>query len=305
MMQNLVISLLMSASAAVASGGSHGAFKARAPVPEARQQNVQKWDFTKIANPSVPAPIEDFAQSQGAGATHEYFGTAEWNDVWALQSWSKEASKDAPTRMTNSLNNIYIQQNTDAGAAADETFLTLRTVRHDGFQSAAEIESRRHDYQYVTMKMRARTVGDAGACTAMFTYYLPDGGKVQEADLEILTKEADNIAHYTNQPSYDGDQEFPEATGKSDCYSPLIGQERKEEEKRRKANRYARTQWKPLSRRLGTLGRSTPWSGLRDRRTGTWTGRRWPRSSSKPPSTRPPSSSTPGAMVARGRAAVS
>lgn len=231
MMQNLVISLLMSASAAVASGGSHGAFKARASVPEAREQNVQKWDFTKIANPSVPAPIEDFAQSQGAGATHEYFGTAEWNDVWALQSWSKEASKDAPTRMTNSLNNIYIQQNTDAGAAADETFLTLRTVRHDGFQSAAEIESRRHDYQYVTMKMRARTVGDAGACTAMFTYYLPDGGKVQEADLEILTKEADNIAHYTNQPSYDGDQEFPEATGKSDCYSPLIGQERKEEEK--------------------------------------------------------------------------
>ncbi|KAK7752646.1 hypothetical protein SLS62_005415 [Diatrype stigma] len=214
-MQNLFLSLLVSSSAAVAAarpGGSHGAFKARGPAPVARQQNVQRWDFTKIANPSVPAPIADFAQSQGAGATHEYFSTAEWNDVWSLQSWSKDASDDAPTRMTNSLNNIYIQQNTDAGAAADETFLTMRTVRHDGFQSAAQIESRRNDYQYVTMKMRARTVGDAGACTAMFTYYLPDGGKVQEADLEILTKEADNIAHYTNQPSYDGDQEFPEAT---------------------------------------------------------------------------------------------
>lgn len=207
-MQNLAVTLLLSASAAVAA--SHGTHKTRATEP---RQNVQRFDFTSIANPSVPAPIEDWDGSHNAGVTHEYFNSAEWNDYWAIMNWSKEASDIAPTRMTNSYNNIYIQQNTDDNPETD-TFLTMRTVRHQDFQSSSEVESRNHGYQYVTMKMRARTLGDAGACTAMFTYYLPDGGKVQEADLEILTKEADTTAHYTNQPTWEGEIHHPEATRK-------------------------------------------------------------------------------------------
>ncbi|KAG8665590.1 hypothetical protein FPOAC1_010389 [Fusarium poae] len=115
--------------------------------------------------------------------------------------------------MANSLNNIYIQANDDDGATSD-TFLTMRTMRMPGFQSAAEFESV-STYHYVSVRMLARVTGSAGACMALFTY-LEDGDEladVQEADIEILTRDPKNRIQYTNQPSYtdDGD-EVPKAT---------------------------------------------------------------------------------------------
>ncbi len=211
-MKNLVFSLLLSSSAVLAAArpGSRGASKVRGTSAA----DTQFFDFRNIPSPRVPAPIEDFAQSQEAGCAHEYFQSAEWTNAWSIQSWGKLVTDTSPTRMTNSRNNVYIQQNTDAQPESS-TFLTMRTVRHGDFQSSSELESIRTDYQYVTVTMYARTVGDAGACTAMFTYLGPSGqSKVQEADLEILTKEANNVAHYTNQPSYDAVKEYPEATRK-------------------------------------------------------------------------------------------
>ena len=62
--------------------------------------------------------------------------------------------------------------------------------------------------------MLARTIGAPGAITALFTYRGADKlANVQEADLEIRTKDPRNTIQYTNQPSYtdDGD-DVPEAT---------------------------------------------------------------------------------------------
>jgi beta-glucanase (GH16 family) len=60
----------------------------------------------------------------------------------------------------------------------------------------------------------ARVIGAPGACAGIFTY-LPndDPQKVQEADIEILTKDPRYAVQYTNQPSNDenGD-EIPQAT---------------------------------------------------------------------------------------------
>ncbi|KAG8357578.1 hypothetical protein FVEN_g4764 [Fusarium venenatum] len=115
--------------------------------------------------------------------------------------------------MSNSPNNIYIQENDDDGATSD-TFLTMRTMRMPGFQSAAEFESV-STFHYVSVRILARVTGSAGACMALFTYLEDDDelADVQEADIEILTRDPKNRIQYTNQPSYtnDGD-EVPKAT---------------------------------------------------------------------------------------------
>lgn len=62
--------------------------------------------------------------------------------------------------------------------------------------------------------MLARTVGSPGAVAAMFTYRgSDDPAKVQEADIEILTRDPSSVIQYTNQPSDLPDKgEIAEAT---------------------------------------------------------------------------------------------
>lgn len=157
-------------------------------------------DFRSLSQyAKVPPLLDTLAANADADASSAFFAwDSEWGQTWSVQSWS---SDDEAIPMQNSANNVYIQANDDDHPAS-ETFMTMRTARGDGFQSAAEIESM-DTYHYASMRMFARTIGSAGACTAMFTYR--DGGslaKVQEADIEVLTKDADNVIHYTNQPSY-------------------------------------------------------------------------------------------------------
>jgi hypothetical protein len=79
--------------------------------------------------------------------------------------------------------------------------MTLRTERLPDFQTAAEIESMSPDclYQYLSIRLLARTIGAPGAVTAFFTYR--DELTVQEADFEILTAGPRDVVQYTNQPS--------------------------------------------------------------------------------------------------------
>ncbi|RYP69431.1 hypothetical protein DL771_006083 [Monosporascus sp. 5C6A] len=173
------------------------------------------FDFRNLPNPRVPDALPDWDSNKAARETHEYFRSREFTDTFAIMNWSKEASPSAPIRMTNSFNNIYIQRNTDSNPESS-TFMTMRTVRHRDFQSAAEFQTKAADYQHVAMTMRARTIGGPGAVSAMFTYWKPEGSNwegVQEADLEIRTARPRNELRYTNQPSYDPDRdvERPEA----------------------------------------------------------------------------------------------
>ncbi|KAI1410766.1 glycoside hydrolase family 16 protein [Hypoxylon sp. FL1857] len=175
------------------------------------------FDFRDIASAGVPAPIDDRAGATNAPVTNAYFESGNFTDTWSVQAWAG-GSSDASVYNTYSKNDVYIESNTDSGSgAASRTYLTLRTYRHPAgagdFQSSAEIQSVSASYQFVSMRMYARTRGAAGAVTAMFTYR---GGAteadVQEADLEILTREATNQVHYTNQPSTVGGVTRPDAT---------------------------------------------------------------------------------------------
>ncbi|KAL2182200.1 concanavalin A-like lectin/glucanase [Thermothelomyces heterothallicus CBS 203.75] len=203
---------------------------------------------------NVTKPIDDFRANAEAPPTSSYFLRPEFADTWDIQSWDNtelmalndETVNDATIKMVNSPNNIYIEHDDDddgGGGGGHATHLTLRTVRHAaGFQSAAEIESLSKGFHYLSVRMRARTRGARGAVTAMFTYRDPPPGQgqgqgqgqgpgldgsddddddddddvaqVQEADMEILTREDERATRvqYTNQPSWDDAGDIPEAT---------------------------------------------------------------------------------------------
>lgn len=181
------------------------------------------FDFRSLSkHASIPDIVTTFSENAKAPIANNYFKSDDWTSTWQIQDWnnSKSLKKSSTTDdpkipMTNSFSNVYIEENTDENAAS-ETFLTMRTKRLEKFQTAAEFESI-DTYHYLSVRMLARTIGSPGAITALFTYR--DGGslaKVQEADIEILTRGPRDHISYTNQPSYtdDGD-DIPKATRNS------------------------------------------------------------------------------------------
>lgn len=206
------------------------------------------WDFRSLHEYAmVPPPLDTFEGNEKADATSPFFGGGQpWAATWAIQNWNNtellrlENSyvNDATVKMVNSFNNIYIESSHNETAGRDHnatgpwsngtapwnngtaspglTFMTMRTVRHDNFQSSAEFESRSAGYQFLSIRMYARTKGARGAVTAMFTYRAPptphNMALVQEADLEIRTNDPPTYVSYTNQPAWNSTGDIPEAT---------------------------------------------------------------------------------------------
>ncbi|KAI1780218.1 carbohydrate-binding module family 1 protein [Hypoxylon cercidicola] len=169
----------------------------------------------------VPSPINDPRGSADAPVTSDYFSDAAWTGMWSIQHWNNSAlmngdsgvtGSDATVLMVNSANNIYFDKNTDPRAGS-QTYMVMRTMRHDTFQSAAEIDSVSLGYRYLSIRIYARTKGAPGAITAMFTFRgAPQLAQVQEADLEIRTVDPKCSIQYTNQPSWNATGDIPEAT---------------------------------------------------------------------------------------------
>lgn len=181
------------------------------------------FDFRQQAKyAGVPAVVEDTANVASAPVSSDFFKSDAWTSFWDIQTWdkkqggAKESSKNGPSNdatvyMINSASNIYIEK---ASNDSDATFLTMRTKRLEHFQTAAEFQTPGSNFQFLSLRMLARTVGAPGAVTAMFTYLgSNDPAKVQEADIEILTRDPRSVIQYTNQPSDLPDKgEITEAT---------------------------------------------------------------------------------------------
>ncbi|KAI1277395.1 concanavalin A-like lectin/glucanase [Xylaria sp. FL0933] len=185
-------------------------------------RNHKFFDFRSLSQYArVPAPINTAQGNADAPVSSAYFQSPDWINTWQIQNWNNSAQmggdsdvtgSDATVLMVNSPNNIYIQHNDDPRPMSN-TYLVMRTMRHDNFQSAAEIESGSMNYQYLSIRMLARTKGSPGAITAMFTFRNNGAlAKVQESDLEIRTIDPVQYIQYTNQPSWNADGNIPQAT---------------------------------------------------------------------------------------------
>ncbi|KND87964.1 hypothetical protein TOPH_07392 [Tolypocladium ophioglossoides CBS 100239] len=180
------------------------------------------FDFRSLSQyAGVPNTVTNETWTSVGQPSSDYFSSKKWTDVWDLQSWSNSKghsqglSGDATVLMVNSANNVYIERNGDEDATSD-TFITMRTKRLQAFQTAAEFQAHDSNYQFLSLRMLARTVGDAGAVSGIFTYRSAETlADIQEADIEILTRGPRNKVQYTNQPSYTehGDEgDNPKAT---------------------------------------------------------------------------------------------
>lgn len=183
------------------------------------------FDFRQLNQyANVPAVKPDPDSAANAAPPSNYFQSSEWTNTWGVQSWNNSqvfqvnnsdiTGSDASVLMVNSPTNVYIERNSD-NQASSQTHLTMRTVRLRDFQSAAEFETISQGYQYVSVRMYARTKGDPGAVTAMFTYRAGPNNSlalVQEADLEIRTLDPPSYVQYTNQPSWNSTGDIPQAT---------------------------------------------------------------------------------------------
>lgn len=161
-------------------------------------QYYRFFDFRNLDNGLTDSPpLINNTQVAGLVPTWqpEIFSSDEWNTDWSIQNWSKPATKDFPTKMDNSLGNVYI------GQGEDTTWLTLRTSREEDFQTSAEIENAQKNLMHVSMRMYGRVQGAQGAVAGFFTFYDDDN----ESDIEILTTDPTDTIRYTNQPSVDED----------------------------------------------------------------------------------------------------
>ncbi|KAL7921941.1 glycoside hydrolase family 16 protein [Trichoderma austrokoningii] len=188
--------------------------------------NHMFFDFRNLTDDAgIPPLITNETLATIAKPTSEYFSSSEWTSVWQPQGWSNSEGKGkglsgaASVLMVYSPGNVYIQRNNDSDsdddAASSATYMTLRTQRLPRFQSAAAFQTKASDYQFVSLRMLARTIGGPGAVTAFFTYRDPSNATaaVQEADMEVLTRGPREKVQYTNQPSFTGDDKVnPEAT---------------------------------------------------------------------------------------------
>ncbi|KAL6866941.1 glycoside hydrolase family 16 protein [Trichoderma novae-zelandiae] len=184
--------------------------------------NHMFFDFRNLTKDAgIPPIVTNATNATFASPTSQYFSSDEWTSVWQLQGWSNSEGKGkgkglsgaATVLMAYSPANVYIQRNGDDDAAS-QTFLALRTQREPRFQSAAAFQTKTSDYQFVSLRMLARTTGSPGAVTAMFTYRdATASSSLQESDLEVLTRGPREKVQLTNQPSFNSDgQVNPEAT---------------------------------------------------------------------------------------------
>lgn len=156
--------------------------------------NYKLVDFRSLSQyaGSAPAAITTVDGNAAAGKTSDYFNSDAFSEMFGIQTWSLNSGT---VDMVNSANNVYLQTDTDG-----TTYMTLRTARESSFQSAAELDSVISDYSAASIRVLARTHGDAGGCTGIFTYKALDDGSEHESDMEILTQDATDKIYYTTHP---------------------------------------------------------------------------------------------------------
>lgn len=108
-------------------------------------QHYGFWDFRTV-------------QFRDPGRRAVLLANTHFSGDWHTQNWrSGGGSKSSPLPMINSDNNVVIVRAPPInGHSSNSTMLVMRTTRLDHFASTAEIESRRHDILYGSVRVRLR-----------------------------------------------------------------------------------------------------------------------------------------------------
>lgn len=157
---------------------------------------------------------------------------------WHIQDWQRSGSNLFPIPIANSNQNAFLTRSLAGGSS----FLAMRTKRFEKYSSTAEIETSIQNFMHVSFRVRLRILGNdepilspplaenkaigkrddeltdrriqqdpflqrivsrlppsTGACVGIFTFF----SRTSESDIEILTSDPPNRAHYANQPDYD------------------------------------------------------------------------------------------------------
>lgn len=99
--------------------------------------------------------------------------------------------------LADSSGGIAEQNNASSYASDYDTYLALRTVRLEDFQSSAEVENEQKNLMHASLRVKARVVGDKGAVAGFFTFYDDNN----ESDIEILTDDPVNMIRCVLHPS--------------------------------------------------------------------------------------------------------
>lgn len=157
---------------------------------------------------------------------------------WLIQDWQRSGSLLFPIPIANSNQNAFLTRSLAGGTS----FLAMRTKRFEKYSSTAEIETGIQNFMHVSFRVRLRILANdepilspplfenkafgkrndemtemriqedplvqrvaarlppsTGACVGIFTFF----SRTSESDIEILTSDPPNRAHYANQPDYD------------------------------------------------------------------------------------------------------
>lgn len=89
---------------------------------------------------------------------------------------------------------------TGSSEAGDITALGLLSSReNDAMHQSSGIDFNEDAILYLSLRLYARISGAPGACAAFFTYE----NDTQEADMEFLTRDQDELVGFNTQPTYD------------------------------------------------------------------------------------------------------
>ncbi|KAL4881692.1 concanavalin A-like lectin/glucanase domain-containing protein [Aspergillus karnatakaensis] len=153
-------------------------------------------DFRNHDAPTTePARVNTDAENAAATVQQGYLTDPAFTSDWRIQTWGSPVGPNAPYRKQYSNGNVYLQRD----AASGLSHLILRATRSDSFVSSGEIDTTLNNILHASINVRARIVGDPGACAGIFTYFNGEN----ESDIEVLTHDPTNIIRYTNQPGLD------------------------------------------------------------------------------------------------------
>ncbi|KAJ5328634.1 Endo-1-3(4)-beta-glucanase [Penicillium brevicompactum] len=115
-----------------------------------------EWDdFEESIDESdinLPPETSDINQSDPTSLV--FFKTSFERD-WSSQAWERKGTPNAPVLMINSKNNIFLTRDYERDEP-HATYLVLRTTRHDGYTSTAEIETRLRNIYRCSLRVRLR-----------------------------------------------------------------------------------------------------------------------------------------------------